>query len=111
MMNTRSLASLFGLLLLFSLSAFGQEPRSALSVGATLNLTPDNKDLTIPHQATTSGGFLAGYRFRLKRWMAVEGNYGYTRNTQVFLNPAIGTSRVQAHQHELSGSAAFLFHP
>src|SRR5215475_13561239 len=38
------------------------------------------------HEATNSGGVMAGYRFNLKNWLAVEGDYDYFSTTSVPMN-------------------------
>jgi len=60
----------------------------------------------ITDHASRSGGFLLGYTFNLNRWAALEGNYGYSRDTQYY-SGSFGTSGVQTNLHEMTG--AFLF--
>jgi len=55
------------------------------------------------HSATKSGGFLLGYSYQFSNWAGVEGNYGYTRNTQNYFG-SLSTTSIQSDFHELTGS-------
>ncbi|PYS15633.1 MAG: hypothetical protein DMG17_14255 [Acidobacteria bacterium] len=59
------------------------------------------------HGATQSGGLLVGCSYRFNQWAGVEGNYGYTRNTQNYFG-SFGQSGIRADMHEVTGS--FVFH-
>jgi opacity protein-like surface antigen len=52
-----------------------------------------------------SGGFLIGYRYHLNPWFAVQGDYGYTRDTQKYFDPFFGETDIQANVHQLTGEA------
>src|SRR5215510_10263163 len=54
----------------------------------------------ISHDATTSGGLLAGYSYQFKPRLAVEANYGYTRNRQSYDSLGAQTS-VETDVHEV----------
>ena len=79
------------LVLILSIAGSGvaQNLRSEISIQGTGN-TKNSDNLDVPHEATKSGGFLAGYRYHLNSWFAVQGDYGYTRNTQKFFDPIFG---------------------
>jgi hypothetical protein len=47
---------------------------------------------------------MAGYRFNLSKWVAVEGDYDYFRNGQKFLATS-GTTYVGTNVHAVTGSA------
>jgi len=47
----------------------------------------------VTNQSTNSGGLMAGYRFNLKNWLAVEGDYDYIRNSQTF-SSSTGTTSI-----------------
>jgi len=42
---------------------------------------------------------MAGYRFNLKNWLAVEGDYDYFRNSQKFLSSS-GTTFIPMNVHD-----------
>jgi opacity protein-like surface antigen len=86
-------------------SAFAQDFRSEFSVQGTANLPKNSDNIEVPHHATKSGGFLLGYRYNLSRWFAVQGDYGYTRNTQKYFDPFFGETDIQANVHQLTGEA------
>jgi len=99
-------------LLATALPAMAQEEiRSQVNLQLTGIVPKDSSGIDssgnpITDHGTRSGGFLVGYTFSLNKWAAVEGNYGYTRDTQSY-SGIFGTSAVQAKLHEMTG--AFLF--
>jgi outer membrane immunogenic protein len=106
-MNKSILATAAGLVL-FATSAMAQvEQPSQITVQGTALINKDSNGDFATHRATESGGFLVGYSYQLTSWAGVEGNYGYTRNTQNYLTFS-GDSSVRADMHEVTGS--FVFH-
>jgi opacity protein-like surface antigen len=95
-------------LVLFATSAMAQvENPSQITIQGTGSFTKDSNADFASHSATNSGGFLVGYSYQFNSWAGVEGNYGYTRNTQNYLAFS-GNSAVRADMHEVTGS--FVFH-
>jgi opacity protein-like surface antigen len=47
---------------------------------------------------------IAGYRFNLKKWLAVEGDYDYFRNDQKF-SASSGTTFIPMNVHAVTGTA------
>jgi hypothetical protein len=47
---------------------------------------------------------MSGYRFNLKKWLAVEGDYDYFRNDQKF-SASSGTTLIPMNVHALTGTA------
>ncbi|HEY7404172.1 MAG TPA: porin family protein [Candidatus Angelobacter sp.] len=86
-------------------SGLAQDFRSEFSVQGTANVPKNSDNLDIPHEATNSGGFMLGYRYNFKPWFAVQGDYGYTRNTQKYFDPVFGETDIQANLHQLTGEA------
>src|SRR6476646_2134416 len=86
-------------------SGVAQNLRSEVSIQGTCNITKNSVNRDIPHEATKSGGFLAGYRYHLNSWFAVQGDYGYTRNTQKYFDPVFGFTGIQANVQQLTGEA------
>jgi outer membrane immunogenic protein len=86
-------------------SGVAQNLRSEVSIQGTGNITKNSDNVDIPHEATKSGGFLAGYRYHLNSWFAVQGDYGYTRNTQKYFDPIFGFTAIQANVQQLTGEA------
>ena len=58
----------------------------------------------ITNEPTNSGGVMAGYRFNLKNWLAVEGDYDYFRNHQTFSGSS-GTTFIPMNVHAATGVA------
>jgi opacity protein-like surface antigen len=104
-MTSKSVLSAVAFIFLFVASGLAQDYKSEFSVQGTANLPRNNDNLDIPHEATKSGGFLIGYRYHLNPWFAVQGDYGYTRNTQKYFDPFFGETDIQANVHQLTGEA------
>lgn len=88
--------------LFFVAGALAQESRSEISVQGTGFFTKDTTGQGTTQRATNTGGFLVGYRYDLKRWLAAEAVYGYDRNSQHYFGTS-GLSRVQANVHQATG--------
>jgi len=88
--------------LLFTVSALAQESRSEISLQGTGFFTKDTAGHGTTERTTNTGGFLIGYRYNLKRWLAAEAVYGYDRNTTHYFASA-GSSRIQANVHQATG--------
>ena len=101
---TRAAVTIGTFLLLLSVNAVAQDSRSEISVQGTGFFTKDSDNNGIHNQATQSGGFLVGYRYAIRRWLAAEANYGYTRNTQSYTT-GLASARVQSNVHEITGAA------
>jgi opacity protein-like surface antigen len=104
-MRSKSVLAAVAFIFLFIASGIAQDYKSEVSVQGTANLPKNSDNLDIPHEATKSGGFLIGYRYHLNPWFAVQGDYGYTRNTQKYFDPFFGETDVQANIHQLTGEA------
>src|SRR5271165_2432490 len=100
----KKLTELAIILVLFGISSWAQEVRNEVTVqGAGLF----NKKTTgngITNEPTNSGGMMAGYRFNLKNWLAVEGDYDYFRDGQKFLTSSSTTS-IPMNVHAATGTA------
>ena len=104
-MNRTFLATIAAFLL-FSTAAMAQvEQPSQVSFQGTALITKDSTadSTSTSHRATQSGGLLVGYSYQFNSWAGVEGNYGYTRNTQNYFG-SIGQSSIEADFHEVTGS-------
>lgn len=86
-------------------ASYAQDLRSEVSIQGTVNITKNSDNLDIPNEATKSGGFLAGYRYHLSPWFAVQGDYEYTRNTQKYFDAFFGETDIQSNIHQLTGEA------
>ncbi len=104
-MRSKSVLSAVAFIFLFIAAGFAQDYRSEFSVQGTANLPKNSTNIDIPHDATKSGGFLIGYRYHLNPWFAIQGDYGYTRDTQKYFDPFFGETDIQANIHQLTGEA------
>jgi outer membrane immunogenic protein len=83
------------------------EDPSRISIQGIGLFTKNSDANGIRQEATKSSGFLAGYSYQFNKWAGVEGNYGFSRNTQNYLASA-GTTGVQSDIHQFTG--AFVAH-
>lgn len=104
-MRSKSVLSAVAFILLFITAGFAQDFKSEVSIQGTANLPRNSTNIDIPHDATKSGGFLIGYRYHLNSWFALQGDYGYTRDTQKYFDPFFGETDIQANIHQLTGEA------
>ena len=104
-MRNKFVLSAVAFIFLFIAAGFAQDYRSEFSVQGTANLPKNSTNIDIPHDATKSGGFLIGYRYHLNSWFAIQGDYGYTRDTQKYFDPFFGETDIQASIHQLTGEA------
>jgi outer membrane immunogenic protein len=106
-MKKSILTAAVGLVLCATAAMAQVEQRSQITVQGTALITKDSNTDFATDSATKSGGFLVGYSYQFNSWAGVEGNYGYTRNTQNYVAFS-GNSSVRADMHEVTGS--FVFH-
>jgi opacity protein-like surface antigen len=104
-MRSKSVLSAVAFIFLFIAAGFAQDFKSEFSVQGTANLPKNSTNIDIPHDATKSGGFLIGYRYHLNPWFAIQGDYGYTRDTQKYFDPFFGEADIQTNIHQLTGEA------
>ncbi len=81
----------------------GKQDVAVQAFGSFVKKTTENG---IDNKATKSGGVLATYRYFFSKHHGVEGNYGYTLNTQKYLSSASALG-VNTHSHEVSGAYVF----
>jgi opacity protein-like surface antigen len=74
-----------------------------VSVQGTSFLTKDSEENGIKQHTTDSGGLLLSYRYHFNRWLAADGSYGYTRNTQKSLATE-NELNVQSNIHNVTGA-------
>jgi opacity protein-like surface antigen len=100
----KKLTELAIILVLFAISSWAQEVRNEVTVQGSGFFNKQTSDGGITNEPTNSGGVMAGYRFNLKNWLAVEGDYDYFRNSQKFLASG-GTTLIPMNVHAATGTA------
>jgi opacity protein-like surface antigen len=110
-MRRSSVLSAFAFIFLFIAAGVAQDNRSSFSIQGTVDLPQNQDNIAIPHHATDSGGFMLGYRYNFKPWFAVQGDYGYTRDTQSYFDPVFGETDIQSGIHQLTGEAVITAPP
>lgn len=93
-----------GLMLVLCGYAVAQDARNEVSVQGSGIFTRKTTDSGITYKPTSTGGFSAGYRFNINRWLEVEGDYDYFRNTQKYLTSTNSTF-VKANVNAMTGTA------
>jgi outer membrane immunogenic protein len=100
----KKLAEAAIILILFAVASWAQEVRNEVTVQGSGFFQKQTTSGGITNESSNSGGVMAGYRFNLKNWLAVEGDYDYFRNHETF-QLGSGTSYVPTNTHALTGTA------
>jgi outer membrane immunogenic protein len=100
----KKLTELAIILVLFGISSWAQEFRHELTVQGSGFFQKQTTAGGITNDPSNSGGVTAGYRFNLKNWLAVEGDYDYFRNHQTF-SAGSGTTFIPTNVHAATGLA------
>jgi outer membrane immunogenic protein len=100
----KRVAELAIVVILVAISSFAQEMRHELTVQGSGFFTKQTTEGGLTSKPTNSAGVLAGYRFNLKRWLSVEGDYDYFRNDQKFLAGS-GAAVIPMNVHAMTGAA------
>ncbi len=92
-----------------TLPAYGQtEYKQDATAQITGNYTRESIENGVRLDSSDSAGFLGTYRYFFGQHHGIEGNYGYTRNTQQVQLGALG-ARTQLNTHEVSAAYVLRF--
>jgi opacity protein-like surface antigen len=100
----KKLTELAIIFVFFGISSWAQEVRHEVTLQGSGFFQKQTTAGGITNEATNSGGVMAGYRFNLKNWLAVEGDYDYFRNHQTFSGNS-GTTSIPMNVHAATGVA------
>ena len=100
----KKLTKLAIILVLFGMSSWAQEVRNEVTVQGSGFFNKQTTAGGITNEPTNSGGVMAGYRFNLKNWLALEGDYDYFRNSQRFSSIS-GNTSIPMNVHAATGVA------
>jgi outer membrane immunogenic protein len=106
----KKLAISLSMILACALLAVAQEVRQEVTVSATGIFTAQSSNNSLVHKATDTGGVLAGYRYNINRWAAVEANYGWNRNSQQYFQltqVGLVQDRIQANIHQATADFVY----
>lgn len=92
-----------------SASAFAQESRQDVSVGAMGIFPPTSIGNAVMETPSNTLGGLASYRYMLTPRSALEGNFGYWQNTEHFVTPSNAPSGIRVHARNIELSGAYVF--
>jgi outer membrane immunogenic protein len=98
-------------LLLLTTAAFAQESRQEVSLSGEAIAGPQVYGNDVTQTSTVSGGFLLGYRYMLTPRSALELNYGWAHNSQIFSGGS-GTLRpsgIRVHTRQQEFSTAYVY--
>ncbi len=91
------------ILVFWGISSSAQEVRNEVTVQGSGFFQKQTTNGGITNGPTNSGGVIAGYRFNLKNWLAVEGDYDYFRNHENFLSSS-GETFIPMNVHAATGT-------
>ncbi len=100
----KRLTGLAIMLVCLAISSWAQESRNEVTVQGSGFFQKQTTNGGVTNEASNSGGVMAGYRFNLKNWLAVEGDYDYLKNHETFLSSS-GTTFVPMNVHSATGVA------
>ena len=86
------------------ISSWAQEARHELTVQGSGFFQKQTTNNGITNEPSNSGGVMAGYRFNLNNWLAVEGDYDYFRNHQTF-QASSDRTYIPMNVHAATGTA------
>jgi outer membrane immunogenic protein len=98
----RKQLSLTFIVLLFGISVWAQEIRHEFTVQGSGFFPKQTTQGAMTNKSTYSGGVMTGYRFNINKWLAVEGDYDYSRLSQEYLTRS-STARVPTNVHGITG--------
>lgn len=100
---------LLGALLVLAAPGFAQESRQDVSFSATGRFAPQVNGNGAQLNPTGSLGLLASYRYMLTPHSALELNYGFTQDQQVYKVSFNGPNgqRIHAREQELTGAYVY----
>jgi outer membrane immunogenic protein len=104
-------AVLLGLMFTMTTAAFAQESRQDFSVSGEAIAGPQVYGNTVTQTSTVSGGFLASYRYMLTPRSALEANYGWAHNSQIFAGASgtLPSTGIRVHTRQQEFSAAYVY--
>jgi opacity protein-like surface antigen len=95
------------LFLILSLSCWTQEEnRHEITLQGSGFIGKTISGSGIQNEPTSSGGFLAGYRFHLSKRIAAEADYGFFSNSQKYFTSS-GNFQKQTYTHGITGAGVF----
>ena len=98
----KKLTELAIILVLVGISSWAQEVRHEVILQGSGFFQKQTTAGGITNESTNSGGVMAGYRFNLKNWLAVEADYDYFRNHETFSGNT-GTTYIPINVHSATG--------
>jgi len=98
----KRLTELAILFVLLGVPSWAQEFRQEVTVQGTGFFQKQTTHNGITNGPSNSGGVMAGYRFNLMKWLAVEGDYDYFRNHETFQSSG-GSTHIPMNVHATTG--------
>ncbi len=92
------------ILAILGISSWAQETRNEVTLQGSGFFNKKTTNGGITNEPTNSGGVMAGYRFNVKKWLSVEGDYDYFRNSQKSWSIG-GSTSIPMNVHAATGAA------
>ena len=89
--------------LVLCLCAAAQETKYEVTIQGSGLFPKQTTKGAITNKPTSSGGFMAGFRYNLSNRFAVEGDYDYARNGERFVLSS-GTTRIPMNVHSVTAA-------
>jgi opacity protein-like surface antigen len=99
----KKLAVVAIILISCGIASRAQEFRNEVTVEGSGFFQKQTTNAGITNGSANSGGVMAGYRFNLKNWFAVEADYDYFRNHENFLSSS-ATTFIPMNVHAATGT-------
>ena len=101
---------LLGVLMLSAAAGYGQESRQDVSFSGTGIFGPTvHGAANVKQQMTGALGLLLSYRYMLTPHSALELNYSFTQNQQIYRASFIGQQGLRIHSREQEITGAYVY--
>ncbi len=95
----------FSMLALAAASCWAQEEsRHEVTVQGSGIFGKTTTGSGVQNKPTNTGGFMAGYRFNINKWLSAEGDYDFSSNSQKYVTSS-GNFATQTYVHAVTGAA------
>ena len=91
--------------LVLCVATWAQEAKHEVTVQGSGIFAKETTNNGITSKPTTSGGFLAGYRYNINRWLSAEGDFDYFKPSQKYQNSSGAFGYVKTNTYAVSGAA------
>jgi opacity protein-like surface antigen len=105
LIHMKKIALSIAIILTFCFAGWAQDAKHEVTIQGSGVFTKETTNNGITSKPTDSGGFLAGYRYNINRWLAAEGDFDYFRASQKYQNSTGTFGYVKTNTYAVTGSA------